>query len=213
MDALDETLASLPSRVRLEHALHAALKGAKTERTRAAVVVVEGPSGVGKTHALQNLADQVDVFALEKLGSSEPRTGFVTAVESMVLSTNTRVDVERTAAHHLDILWRYFPALAERDALDRPTDFQRFDPRIERNLFRTRLRQTCDAVFTGRTAVLALDDLQWATPRSLVMLAEILEGQHERPQPWGGLLLAFSSRTPRPTHCKTLRTRSMCSPW
>ena len=153
----------------------------------AAFLVLEGEPGIGKTRLLGELSAQADRRGCLVLGGrateferDAPYGPWVDAVEPHLGSLDGP-RLRRLAGDDLAPLAAALPAFA--GALGTPA------PPAERYLVHRALRGLLERLATPRPLVLCLDDLHWADPASLDLLAALA-----RRPPEGAVLLAVAHR-------------------
>lgn len=153
---------------------------------RARVAVIAGPSGIGKSSlvddALSRARANGTLPALVWRGRCHDREllpfrafDFVIDDLASYLATDDDDDDDRPVigdvVRHAAALARVFPALAAR--LDIPDDREPIDPRTQRERALLAMARLLEIVIGGDAGLITIDDLQWADPDSLELLALI----------------------------------------
>jgi hypothetical protein len=165
-------------------AIEAAFESVRT--TGAAVtVLVSGESGVGKSRLVreftQSAASETDVLVFrgrcyERESLSYKALDGVIDEVARYLATLPAGEVAGLLPEGVAALRHVFPALETIPAIAeaRITGFDAQDPQAARARMFALVRQLFVQIARHRPVVLAIDDLQWADPDSLLLLSEIL---------------------------------------
>lgn len=150
-----------------------------------ACLAVEGEPGIGKTHLLGELRRRGDERRMLVLGGTAaeferdvPFAVWADALDAYVASQDADDLAPPEARAELEAI---LPSLAS-EAQPPPVD--------ERYRTHRAVRALLERIAAGRSLVLVLDDLHWADPASLELVASLLK----RP-PGGAVLLALGFRT------------------
>jgi hypothetical protein len=178
------------------HEIHSAVTAARA-LSATAVVHVRGPSGIGKTTLLDEVArrlenrEQTLVFAGRcHPQESVPYTGLDGVIDSLSQYLASLSDIERAALlpANADMLARLFPALGGAPGWDAAASSgERLAARELRSRGVAALRELLSRVAVSRPIVLRIDDLQWSDPDTAALLADLFRD----PPPPLSLLLAY----------------------
>jgi hypothetical protein len=158
---------------------------AATREGYAVTVLVDGESGVGKTHLslefVRRFRSREDVLLLEGRcyeRESVPYKALDGVIDDLTAFL-TALDPEETAAllpESASLLKRVFPVLDQVPAVAavRPTQSDVQNPQAIRARVFAELRELFVRVASKRRLVVTIDDLQWADLDSLALLAELL---------------------------------------
>jgi serine/threonine protein kinase len=147
-------------------------------------VLVEGPSGVGKTALVREFVDEV--VAQEALvlsgrcyeRESVPYKAFDTAIDGLARYLRRLPDIEVAALlpRHPDLLVRLFPVLGAVPAIAAAPSARTpvTDPHEQRNQAFAALRDMLHRLSSRRRLILTIDDWQWADPDSVVLARDLV---------------------------------------
>lgn len=144
------------------------------------LALVVGEPGIGKSRLVREVAQQLRSTGVLVLGGrcvQEPLhvlQPFAEALDRLVLAHRERL--ERDAPSELAVLAALVPELSEHPALLPAVDAQAH----RYALFRA-ISSLLDTDPLSQPVVLVLDDLQWATPSSLQLLAHLLRDEDRGP--------------------------------
>lgn len=182
-----------------------ALEEAHNSKEGVALVVVEGASGVGKSHLLAHLNCEVDGTASSKYDSElDIRSGFVAALEELLIQQLTGSEPDRTkqvtdalaATPH--VVATYFPKL--QSFLNEPvlaSQPQAYTTLEATQRFRSLVSELTNIAFNHSRNLITLDDLQWAAFSSLHLFRSVMREHLANLSPWAGSVIAFTARTNR----------------
>lgn len=159
------------------------------------VVIVEGPSGIGKSALLQRLAgDRGDFYwRVGAQDSAAPLAAFRRSVAQMLELARTKLGADAAPVREAETLLERFNQVANGDA-STPPDIQAL------------VRPAADVAGLLRSVghgALVLDDLHLCDDESLELLSELLN-ESARLMPWCDFVLAY-----RPMRARR-RLRAMC---
>ena len=177
--------------------LHAAF--ADLDQGRTITVLVEGPSGVGKSALVRQFVDDAaGRGALVLAGrcyerESVPYKAFDTAVDALArhLRKLPEAEVAALLPRHPDLLVRMFPVLGAVPAI-KGAPLPRIaisDPHEQRNQAFAALREILHRLASRRPLILAIDDWQWADNDSVVLARDLVRHRDSPP-----LLLVLTAR-------------------
>ncbi|GAB5404383.1 MAG: hypothetical protein Aurels2KO_26140 [Aureliella sp.] len=180
-----------------------ALEEATASHDGVTLVVVEGESGVGKSHLLSHLDCQVDDVASSKYTNElDIRTGFVAALEDLLLQKIDRGVSEvqesvRTALRgSLHIVETYFRKLLPFSPRTQ-TERKAYTTLEATQRFHTLVSELTDIAFSCSSNFVTLDDLQWAASSSLHLFHSVIRRHLASTKSWNGSVIAFTARTQR----------------
>ncbi len=163
----------------------------QAQRPRAITVLVEGPSGVGKTALVRRFTEEVAASGALVLGGrcfereSVPYKAFDNAIDALARHLRQLPDVEVAALlpRHPELLVRMFPVLGAIRAMSgspaaRPTSG---DPQEQRSQAFAALREVLHRLASRRRLVLAIEDWQWADADSLVLARDLIRHRDSPP--------------------------------
>jgi len=167
------------------------------------VVMVRGPSGIGKSALVRRFIDSLrvsnpDVVTLEgRCYESEtvPYKAMDAVIDRLARhwSALPRVQAAALVPKHPSLLPRLFPMLGRVPAIaGAPREHRSDDPQELRNLAFAALREVLQRLSERQRLVLFLDDLQWGDADSLALLADLL-----RPPEAPAMLLVLCYRDDR----------------
>jgi predicted Ser/Thr protein kinase len=179
----------------------AMLRGAyeDVERGRTVTVLVQGPSGVGKTALARHFTDEVRARGALVLPGrcyereSVPYKAFDSVVDALArhLRRLSDVDVAALLPRYPDLLVRMFPVLGAVPAFSSaPTARGPVgDPHEQRNQAFAALREILHRLASRRPLVITIDDWQWADPDSVVLARDLVRHRDSPP-----MLLVVTAR-------------------
>ncbi|HEY5925103.1 MAG TPA: protein kinase, partial [Kofleriaceae bacterium] len=169
------------------------------ERGRAISVLVEGPSGVGKSSLVRHFSDEaIAQGALVLAGrcyesESVPYKAFDSVIDALARHLRRLSDVEVAALlpRHPDLLVRMFPVLGTVPAMSSaPTGRVAVsEPHEQRNQAFAALREVLHRIAGRRPLVITIDDWQWADADSVVLARDLVRHRDSPP-----LLLVLTTR-------------------
>ena len=156
---------------------------------RPVLVYLKGPSGIGKSALLRyflGLAEERDERAVALYGrcylqESVPYKALDSLIDALarLLSTCSDDEVEALLPPQLPALVRLFPVLlrvgAVAAAVRASSTASEVSPQVLRKRAVTALRELLAGLSRRHTLVMAIDDLQWGDPDSLVLLDELFK--------------------------------------
>jgi predicted Ser/Thr protein kinase len=166
-------------------------------------VLVEGPSGVGKSALVRQFSDEM--LAQEALvlagrcyeRESVPYKAFDSVVDALARHLRRLPDIEVTALlpRHPDLLVRMFPVLGAVPALiNAPVRTQAAgDPHELRNQAFGALREVLHRLCARRPVVITIDDWQWADADSVLLARDLVRNRDSPP-----MLLVLTARPAAP---------------
>ncbi|HEY5951599.1 MAG TPA: protein kinase [Kofleriaceae bacterium] len=173
---------------------------AEAEAGRTVSVVVEGPSGVGKSALVEHFAEEVIAKGALVLPGrcyereSVPYKAFDSVVDALARYLRRLPELEMTALlpRHPDLLVRMFPVLGGVSAMN-TTPAARIvaggDPHEQRNQAFAALREVLHRISQRRPLVITIDDWQWADADSVVLARHLLRHRDSPP-----MLLVVTAR-------------------
>jgi hypothetical protein len=178
----------------------AQLRSAFSElREEPMTVLVEAPSGVGKTALVKQFVDEVlGQEALVLSGrcyerESVPYKAFDTAIDALAryLRRLPEVEVAALLPRHPDLLVRIFPVLGAVPAIAAAPSARTpvTDPHEQRNQAFAALRDVLHRLSSRRKLVVTIDDWQWADPDSVVLARDLIRHKDAPP-----ILLVLTAR-------------------
>ncbi|MBI2395699.1 MAG: protein kinase [Deltaproteobacteria bacterium] len=154
-------------------------------RLRASVVLVRGPSGIGKSALLRRFAEETRRLAPDALvlrarcfsRETVPFKALDGAIDELAraLSREPRSAVAEVLPRDVHALARLFPVL-EPFASARVRSASPVDPTTERTRGRDALRELLGRSTDKRPVVVIVDDLQWGDTDSAQLLADVVRG-------------------------------------
>lgn len=197
--SLSFDLGSLPTRTTAMDCVVNALKEAGNSQEGVTVVVVEGESGVGKSHLLANIDCAVDIKASNTFyDESDLHSGFLHCVEDLAISSLDETLTSFDFHPWSDLLERFLPRLYDLvGSLPKGERHGEYTALETTQRLQALITELCDGIFTKKSAVLILDDLQWAASGATELLAALLRRHAASGTQWEGTTLAFSSRKER----------------
>ncbi len=177
------------------------LRGALAElvRGRAISVLVEGPSGVGKSALVRHFSDEaIATGALVLSGrcyerESVPYKAFDSVIDALARHLRRLSDVEVSALlpRYPDLLVRMFPVLGGVPAMNAApaTRTAATEPHEQRNQAFSALREVFHRLAQRRPVVITIDDWQWADADSVVLARDLVRHRDSPP-----MLLVLTAR-------------------
>jgi hypothetical protein len=172
---------------------------ADAESGKTVSVVVEGPSGVGKSALVQHFTEEVVAKGGLVLHGrcyereSVPYKAFDSAIDALARHLRRLPDIEVAALlpRHPDLLVRMFPVLGGVSALNSApgTRAMAGDPHELRNQAFAALREVLHRLSSRRPLVISIDDWQWADADSVVLARHLLRHRDSPP-----MLLVVTAR-------------------
>ncbi len=169
------------------------------ERGQPIPVLVEGPSGVGKSTLVQHFSERLaDSDALVLAGrcyerESVPYKAFDSAIDALARYLRRLPDVEVAGLlpRHPDLLVRMFPVLGAVPAMTAGPATRAVvgDPHEQRNQAFAALREVLFRIAQRRALVITIDDWQWADADSVVLARDLIRHRESPP-----LLLVLTAR-------------------
>jgi predicted ATPase len=169
------------------------------ERGRAISVIVEGPSGVGKSALVRHFSDEaVGSGALVLAGrcyerESVPYKAFDSVIDALARHLRRLSDSDASALlpRHPDLLVRMFPVLGGVTAFAAAPGARGiiFEPHEQRNQAFAALREVLHRLAQRRPLVIAIDDWQWADADSVILARDLVRHRDSPP-----LLLVVTAR-------------------
>ena len=163
-----------------------------TSRSHTTTVLVEGPSGVGKTVLLRQfseeaLADGALVLAgrcIER--ESVPYKAFDSVIDALAryLRRLPEVEVASILPRHPDLLVRMFPVLGAVRAFNAAPASRVGtigEPQEQRNQAFAALREVLHRLASRRPLVVTIDDWQWADADSVVLARDLIRHRDSPP--------------------------------
>jgi eukaryotic-like serine/threonine-protein kinase len=179
----------------------AVLRGAyeDLERGRTVSVLVQGPSGVGKTALVRHFTDEAMARGALVLSGrcfereSVPYKAFDSVIDALArhLRRLSDVDVAALLPRYPDLLVRMFPVLGAVPAFSSAPVARGplGDPHEQRNQAFAALREILHRLASRRPLVLTIDDWQWADPDSVVLARDLARHRDSPP-----MLLVVTAR-------------------
>jgi len=191
------------------------LRGAlgDSERGKTVSVLVEGPSGVGKSALVRHFADEAIARGALVLGGrcyereSVPYKAFDSVIDALArhLRRLSDVDVAALLPRNPDLLVRMFPVLGGVPAMS--TAHSRVpigEPHEQRNQAFAALREVLHRLGQRRALVITIDDWQWADADSVVLARDLVRHRDSPP-----MLLVV---TARPSEDSPSRLEAVATP-
>jgi serine/threonine protein kinase len=154
-------------------------------------VVVEGPSGVGKSALVHRFTEEVTALGALVLHGrcyereSVPYKAFDSVVDALARSLRRLPDIEVAALlpRHPDLLVRMFPVLGGITAFNTPAAPRAVatDPHEQRNQAFAALREVLHRLSSRRPVVITIDDWQWSDADSVVLARHLLRHRDSPP--------------------------------
>jgi eukaryotic-like serine/threonine-protein kinase len=176
------------------------LRGALADlgKGRAVSVIVEGPSGYGKSSLVRHFSNEATVAnALVLAGrcyerESVPYKAFDSVIDALArhLRRMPDRDVAGLLPRHPDLLVRMFPVLGGVSAFNTtPSRAAHAEPHELRNQAFAALRELLHGLGHRRPLVITIDDWQWADADSVVLARDLIRHRESPP-----ILLVINSR-------------------
>ncbi|HEU4614453.1 MAG TPA: AAA family ATPase, partial [Kofleriaceae bacterium] len=172
---------------------------ADVERGRTISVIVEGPSGVGKSALVQHFTEEaIGRGALVLAGrcyerESVPYKAFDSVIDALARHLRRLSDVEVASLlpRNPDLLVRMFPVLGGVNAMNSAPAARAIpgEPHEQRNQAFAALREVLHRLSQRRSIVIAIDDWQWADADSVVLARDLVRHRDSPP-----LMLVVTAR-------------------
>ncbi len=172
---------------------------ADVERGRTISVIVEGPSGVGKSALVQHFTEEaIGRGALVLAGrcyerESVPYKAFDSVIDALARHLRRLSDVEVASLlpRNPDLLVRMFPVLGGVNAMNTAPAARAIpgEPHEQRNQAFAALREVLHRLSQRRSIVIAIDDWQWADADSVVLARDLVRHRDSPP-----LMLVVTAR-------------------
>jgi eukaryotic-like serine/threonine-protein kinase len=165
---------------------------------RAVSVIIEGPSGFGKSSLVRHFSNEAAVSnALVLAGrcyerESVPYKAFDSVIDALArhLRRMSDKDVAGLLPRHPDLLVRMFPVLGGVSAFNTtPSRAAQAEPHEQRNQAFAALREVLHSLAQRRPVVITIDDWQWADADSVVLARDLVRHRDSPP-----ILLVINSR-------------------
>ncbi len=177
------------------HALHAAF--ARSQAGHPTLVLVHGPSGIGKTALLQRFAQELDRSVESYLLEGRcyehehvPYKAFDALVDGLSLQLARLDDDALTGVlpRHVDALLQVFPALTRVAGMASARETKRLEqePRDVRNRAFGALRELLQRLRDRQPLVMIVDDVQWGDVDSVQLLHHVLSAPDAPALLWVG---------------------------
>jgi predicted Ser/Thr protein kinase len=161
------------------------------DRVRTMTILVEGPSGVGKTALVRQFTEELFTSGALVLGGrcyereSVPYKAFDSVVDALArhLRRLPEVDVAALLPRHPELLVRMFPVLGVVRAMNAPgvARVAISDPQEQRNRAFAALREVLHRLASRRPLVIWIDDWQWADADSVVLARDLIRHRDSPP--------------------------------